>query len=281
MPSLPFPGLSKKMKDIHSLRYINNIKLTRKEIEAILPPLKSLRNAEKVAQTQSEKALEEERLALLEAAPDDPDPINSAPSVQIELERYRQTEQKTWREVEKIVGARKASMLQILVGRWSGADWGSPSIAPSTGFGASKGGKAPITNPFSAPSGAPVQPKPAAPPLPETPAEPVPVPKNSGEEEAVFAITQDLAPTPLEGQDTLKPQKAEAPKVAAGQAPLIAPGVAPQKALPANIAPAFPQPGQVGGLTFGGFAGFAGFPTRVNLSELVELLEQKLAAMKK
>lgn len=278
------------MKDIHALRYINSIKLTRKEIESVLPPLKSLRNAEKTAQTQSERALDEERTSLLEANPDDPDAVNSMPSVQIELDRFRQTEQKTWREIEKAVGGQKATMLQVLIGRI-----GTPGMySPAGGVGSSFGVFAPTTNPFggnkgratTTPSpliippgtpsklGIPARPEPEVVPVP-----PLPVPKSDTPDEVAALEPQDpllaVASTSVEVQDPqLATPRPNIPAAIAGQVPATpsAP-VLPPRATTTRGAIAFPVPGQING--------FGGYPARVNLSELIELLEQKLAAMKR
>lgn len=286
MPSLPFPGLSKKMKDIHALRYINSIKLTRKEIESVLPPLKSLRNAEKTAQTQSERALDEERTSLLEANPDDPDAVNSMPSVQIELDRFHQAEQKTWREIEKVVGGQKATMLQVLIGRI-----GTPGMySPAGGIGSGFGGFAPTTNPFGGKKGgvAPTPPLPGNPsklgsparPEPEVlPVPPLPIPKSDTPDEVAAIEPQDpLLAAPSTSVEVQEPQLAtprpNIPAAIAGQVPATpsAP-VLPPRATTTRGAIAFPVPGQING--------FGGYPARVNLSELIELLEQKLAAMKR
>ncbi len=303
MPALPFPGLSKKMKDIHALRYINSVKLTRKEIESVLPPLRSLRNAEKAAQTQSEKALEEERLSLLEANSDDPEPINSMPSVQIELDRYHQAEQKTWREVEKTVGAQKATMLQMLVGRISapGNEWSMPPRMLAPGALVAPSVAPPRTGSLGRPKGGAPKPPILAPSLPGSPGSPTPInPATPIAPPSAPSIEEPVKPQPpTPAGEVLEPQLAtpQAEPVAEAQSPALATqsvdpalpagqaqaaptiptpnGFAP---FPAKGAQAFPQPGLGGGFTFGGFGGF---PSHITLSELVDLLEQKLNAMKR
>ncbi len=272
-PAMPFPSLSKKMKEIHSLRAINGIKLTRKEIETILPPLKNLRNAEKTAQTQSEKAMEEEKQGLLEALPDDPDPINSLPSVQIELDRYRQTEQKTWREIEKAIGGHKTNQLKMLLGHfpmeYNGVSpyWNTP--VPATPINPTKVPRPLRPGVPGSPSTTPIPSQPAKPATPAIPGAPIaptqPLPEEGTSE--IFVILQD-------------------PNI-----PLAAPtGDAPTTIAPAQTPAQAPAPAGsgFGGKAFAGQVAPNAFPTamwlpsvHINLGELIDLLEQKLNAMKK
>ena len=71
------PEMAKKMRAIMGLREMWQLRLTARDIAAILPPLRELAQAEKSLQARSEQLLEDERKALLSADPEGNPPDGS------------------------------------------------------------------------------------------------------------------------------------------------------------------------------------------------------------
>jgi hypothetical protein len=283
-----FPSLSKKTKEIFALRELHAHKFTAEQIRSVLPALKNLLNAEKTAQAAAEKALDEERNALLKADPDEPAPLNSAPQVQIEMDRYRQVSEKTWFEARKAIGDQKCSVLQSLIGRatfsgMSGGGFGSLGGASAGNRFDPFGGGAGIRSAPQPPSKrqAPVSGETGAPVAPSQPTAPAPLPTPGGsiEQESLPIVPNITEPLVVEttevggvfGGQATTPTVAE--PVFTGQATTPAPqpparalrGTAEANRLTARSAPLQRY--------------FSNGPT-LTLKELVELLEVKAASMR-
>lgn len=172
------PELSKKMNRIMALREIVRVGLTRQDIQAALPTLKSLRDAEKAMRSASEKVLDEEEKALFAAEPANVPKEDSGKKIRAELEKYRKTEGDAWRTIEGEIGRQKTLSLRMLLGSYpftlfqgSGfgggnpfwfdyGDWLSPT-APTPGGrpGSHKGDDSPVPpGPQADPSLRPVNP---------------------------------------------------------------------------------------------------------------------------
>ena len=72
MPNMP--EMAKKMQAILALRQINGLRLSLRDVQAVLPPLKTMRDAEKTLSSHVTQILVEEEKALLAAQPDSPPP---------------------------------------------------------------------------------------------------------------------------------------------------------------------------------------------------------------
>lgn len=291
----PFPSLSKKTKEIFALRELHAHKFSVANARAVLPSLKNLLLAEKNAQNAAEKALEEERTALLQAEPEEPAPLNSGPQVQIELDRFQQASEKAWYEVQKSVGEDKASTLGRLIGRGHYPSvWASPAqslrpqfIRPTSprlpGAPGSplvpKGSELPIF-PGGSSGAAPAPPKPVKPGTGASDSSPLALPGSlpAGSEplddsNIALSAGQDAAQATTPSTIAPKPRRNE-------------PVLAPQDSAPTPDTTRFPATGRlfgrgqtrsdVSGLvtTLGG----GGWGPTLSLRELVELLEAKVSA---
>jgi hypothetical protein len=307
-PPPMLPELAKETAAIMALRQINGIGLTSREIGAILPRLRELRDSEKRMRERAEQALREEKRALLAAEPGSPPPPDSGERMRQAVEEHHATERRTWDALRESIGDPKTYALRLLLGMGGGPGFdpfGQAPLGGGSGFTPAApiapaepppGGRPPRQpgtprNPFSgdpsAPAAQPVE-DPAAPALPAAP---------------VFDIAAEgfdpAAPlAPLGGQQAAPPAQRRSADPAGrpgfggegygGQRPPRQPNAGGPQGF-GRQQPGFGAPqGQTLQTTLGalGFRGvragqnlFGG--PRLTLAELIELLEQKLAAMRK
>jgi hypothetical protein len=269
MPSQP--EIAKRVQSIMELRQINGIGLTPRDISTALPTLKTMRDADKALETRSIQILDEEKRALLAAQPDSPPPPDSGQRMQEANEAFRQQMARGWETITTAIGPDKAGGLRNLVEGGGMMRPGGPN-GPG-GFGG------PLTPPGAGPAqpgqfGNDPGPAPGAPGLRPGnrrdagggPGAGAPQPQQPGDN-ARFAPGAQ-APSPggqvgFGGQDGGQGQFGGRP----GQ-----PGQG--QGFPGQ------QPGRAGqrmqGMPGMGFGG-----PRISLADLVDLLEQKQAAMRR
>jgi len=236
------PEMARKMADILALREMLRLGLTAPDIRAILPPLRQLRAAEKELEARSIQILEEERKALLAAEPGARPPAGSGARMRRANAAFQERQEAAWEAVARAVGDEKADGLRRLAGSGPLPGPDAPGVGP----------RQPL-----APPGAPrpLQPRrPLQAPGPGQPAQPPP-------------------PDQLEAPDQPHPVSLQdpAPQPPAESAPLPRPsqGFRPPRAGAPGRSPSLPfPPGQPMG-------------PRLSLQELIDLLEQKLAAMRR
>ena len=284
----PMPEMAKKMVAIMALREILELRLTAKDISASIPHLRELRDAEKALQTKSEQILEEEKRALLAAGPDTSPPPPVGDKMQQAAERFRDQQARAWDSVANAIGREKAGGLRGLTepggglqpGQYPppGNPGGGQRFGPGTGRrpAGGRGGPGPGgPGPEGLPQGAPGEPGGGPPP--------------PGDPEGRRPGAQGGVPGQPQGQ----PQAAPRGGYAGGQ--LGGRGFGG----PGGQGGFGGQQGQPGGRGFGGQGGRAGGfgggqafggpgpmmgpmmgQPRIALADLVDLLEQKLRAMK-
>lgn len=251
------PELAKKMRSIMALREMLGMRLTSRNISAALPILKELRDAEKTMQSRAEQLLEEERKALLAAEPDEPPPPGAGEKMQMEMQRYHDKQMRAWENLVQAIGPEKTIGIRRLLGQGG--------LPPNIG-----GGNDPFGQPvqqgqpgFAPLPGQPVRPAPGLPPdpngLPTAEAPPVLALEAYG---AVPEAPNEFGQQPPPGVQPGNP----------GQ-----PGQPPRPFNRPN-ARNLPQPGAGG--PFAENRPFFQSP-RLTLVELVELMEQKLAATRR
>lgn len=113
MPNMP--EMAKKMQTILVLRHLHGFGLSLQDISAVLPSLKTMRDAEKAMTTRSLQILEEEKAALLAAQPDSPLPLDSGQRMQSASETFRQQMNRGWEAITKAVGPEKAGGIRGLI----------------------------------------------------------------------------------------------------------------------------------------------------------------------
>lgn len=113
MPNMP--EMAKKMQSIMALRQINGVGLTARDISTALPILRTMRDAEKALETRSLQILEEEKRALLAAQPGAPLPPDSGQRMQEASEVYHQQMARSWEAITKGIGPEKAGGIRGLV----------------------------------------------------------------------------------------------------------------------------------------------------------------------
>jgi hypothetical protein len=306
----PTPELAKKTVAIMALRGINNLQLSAKDISAALPPLKELRDAEKSLHKLADQALDEEKRALLGIQPGENPPADSGEKMRQEANRYGAVRVKVWDNLAAAVGPEKAGGLFGLMGMTPRSR--NEFIAPS-GVGAPprnnnlfRGGAQPPR-----PDGAPVlfettpQTTSITPVADGTPA--VPLKETIGftpqEPQALPVATPVPAIRAIKPvvvlQTTPEPVRRSTPVLTPVNPPPGAdlfqePGVKPRTAAPVpsgvraeayqRTLPSTSLYGQKPGQDpFRPAIASAGYypSVRISVSELVELLEQKLGAMRK
>ncbi|MCW3094487.1 MAG: hypothetical protein JWL77_105 [Chthonomonadaceae bacterium] len=109
------PEIAKRMLSIMALRQINGIGLAPRDISSALPALKTMRDAEKANEARSIQILEEEKRALLTAQPDSPPPPDSGQRMQEANEAFRQQMARGWETIANAIGPDKAGGLRNLV----------------------------------------------------------------------------------------------------------------------------------------------------------------------
>lgn len=269
MPMMPMmnplpamPEMAKKMVAIMALRQINAAGFTSRDITAALPILKSMREAEKTLEARSNQILDDEKKALLAAQPNAPPPPDSGQRLQEATEGFRQQMDRGWGTIMNAIGPEKAGMLRGLV-EGAGMMPGGPT--PQGGFG----GGAP--GPPGAANGQPGV-------FGNGPVPPAPMPEAPPAEPGADAPQPLLPPTPDGGA----PETQSQPAAAQAQG-----GFGGQGRGQNGFGGRSPQPGQ--GRPFPGqgprrfgqpMPGFGMGGPRISLADLIDLLEQKQAAMR-
>ena len=267
------PELAKKMAAIAALREIHNLRISAAEIGKALPLLKELREAEKTLEAQAGEALEQEKRALLAARPDTQVPPASAERLRAANERYHQQSQRIWESLHKEVGPHIAGGLhRILSGGMGFGPMFGPGMQPPAGFGGGPGFGPGGVRPGVTPPGGDDR--------PGTPGQPGPgelgPPPGPGFQPGAPGR---FAPQPPPGQGRpggrgvgQVPQRPGAPGQP-GRGQNQDPRFSGPGGTPGPGRPMMPGPG--GGM---GWQPFSPAP-RISLAELIDLLEQKRAAM--
>ncbi len=133
----PLPELAQKTREILALRQMLALHITAQDISVALPALRELRDAEKALEREASKILEDEKRALLAAQPDDPQPQAGEDRLRQAMERYRQQQDRIWQSLERSIGRAKAEGLLRLNGL-SGPESGR--FGPGIYGGAASGG---------------------------------------------------------------------------------------------------------------------------------------------
>lgn len=286
------PEMAKKMRAIMALREMWQLRLTAREISAVLPALKELADAEKTLQSRSEKLLEDERRALLAADPEGDPPPGNGELLQRENELYRSKSEEVWRSVERSLGRGKTDGLRRMIGQggfnafapFSGvpAQWDTNNGFNPTGVTPApnsyyRNGSARAGSGLAAPYGGGQSSRPGdlygrgGGGVNLTPGTPAPAPRSGGR--------GDQAPGQSPGVAAGRGARGQnrnsdiTPPAAAGQGGYV-PGVSRDWG------------NQIDGTAFRSFgyggAAFQPMPqSRISLPELVSLLGDKLAAMRK
>jgi hypothetical protein len=238
----PIPELGKKLNQILALRNMVPLRLNVKDLTIALPMLRKLRDAEKALKANSEKLLDQEIRALLTATPEDPPRVDVADLLRHEASGFRRTDDEIWSELAGDIGAPKANGLRRLCGGLE------PPRVPSGPYdlGELPSKRQPVNG--SEPSEDPAPTGPVDVPLPDISGPPNVDPASPAPPMAVPGYAAQQDPGPRGGPVDAPKPGARARGVGVGQA---------------GAPPSFlPQ-------------------ARISLAELVELLELKLAAMKK
>ncbi|MCX6358673.1 MAG: hypothetical protein NT029_02610 [Armatimonadetes bacterium] len=139
MPPMP-PTLAAKTAQVMALRRIVGLKLTRADIAAALPQVKALRAAEKALESTAEKALDEEKKALLAAGPNSAAPRGGGRTMREAADTLRAKHEETWNALAEAIGPAKARGLQQLVGGGGGGFQMQPGMPGMPGMGGPGGG---------------------------------------------------------------------------------------------------------------------------------------------
>jgi hypothetical protein len=270
------PEMAKKMVAIRALRQMYAVGLTSRDISAALPALKNMREVEKTLESRSNQILDEEKRALLAAAPNTPLPQDSGQRLMEASASYRQQMDRGWEAITNGIGPDKAGLLRGLVEGGVGMGQGGPR-PPGAGGGFGGFGQgferipatpvAPNGQPGlfpNAPAGAPAANDPALAPAG------VPAPQGDGElapePGAALPAQQPGFRGQGRGQNGFPPRQVQPQP---GQAPGFFGNFAPFPGqTPGNFAPGMP-----------GMPGMGG--PRMSLADLIDLLEQKQAAMRR
>lgn len=256
------PSLARKMTEIMALHEIVGMGLTAADISSILPPLRELRDAQKALESRMTQILDEHKRALLSAQPDANPPHDPAPDMRAASQRYAEAVGKTGEALSRAIGPERAQHLLTLI--LGGPQQTGPMMpAPVPSFQPGQ------PNPYwlSAPTPPGTPPPGQFAPQPGGTLPPnVPVPPARASQRARRAARQSVVPGA--GQNSgfapVLPGRPGMPPMQPGQ-PGMMPGPNPFPQL-APTGPPFGMPGA---------------QMRLTISELVDLLEQKLAAMKK
>lgn len=248
------PALGKLTMQIMALRQLHDAGFAAKDLATAVPVLKEMETGEKALRERSEKALQRELQALLAAGPDDNPPRGSGEALQEAGMEHQRNTSRQWERLTEAIGDRKVDCLRRLLGAAPPPGWfpNMPGVGPGMGIGPGTPGGGP--DPRGG-QGAP-------------PRGPEPEPGNMPM--ADFA-SADEWPGPM--------PEAQAPQ---GPAPPLQ-----GRRRPGQGGQGGPQPPGF----FPGQTGFPGGPgnmpfmqpigPRLSLGELVDLMEQKLAAMRK
>jgi hypothetical protein len=271
------PEMAKKMRAILALREMWQLRLTARDIASILPDLKELAEAEKNLQAKSEKLLDDERRALLTADPDGDPPPSNGDLLQRENELFRIKSADVWRNIERSLGRTKTSGLRRLLGQ---DDW----LSTHNGDGNNPfGGTVPAQlgqTPRAGDDG--VQPTPGL-------SGAVTAPRNGGRQDAPPRVgrarrTDPTAPsgTGLTAPGGFNPGQAVNPPIASTVTGRVGGQVAPSGngSVPAQAGRGTYRYQVTGVNLYPSSAPFVP-QTRISLPELVSLLGDKLAAMRR
>lgn len=124
----PLPDLAREAKAIAALRELQRIGLTDSDIQGALAPLKQLREAEAQLKSEAWRILREERTALLVLRPGDPLPPSSSERLRQAEMAYTKQEKETWSAVGAAIGTEKARQLCRLLG--SGGPFATKKLEP-------------------------------------------------------------------------------------------------------------------------------------------------------
>jgi hypothetical protein len=272
------PEMAKKTAAIMALRMIHQQRFSTDDLKAALPILKQIRDAEKALEAQSNEALDEEKRALLAARPDSPPPPGAGEKMEAAHRKFAESHQRGWESLHRAIGDEKAGLLQGFVGQGPGMmdPFGGPMGPGPGGPGLQPGQPRPGRGPRAGRGpavGAPDQP--GGPPQFGAP----PQQPGDGFQAGQFAPGAGVSP-PAVG----------IPAVPGDGDPFQAPpqGVRPGQQFPGAGGPQGLRPGQQrfrNNNPFGGpMPGAGGMPgggPHMSLSELIDLLSQKLTAMGK
>ena len=304
MPMMPFqqmPEMAKKMASIMALRQMMGMRLTANDIAAALPILRSMREAEKALEAKSSQLLDEEKRFLLTASPENPPQVDIGEKMARANEEFRQKQEKAWDSLSAAIGREKTMGIRSLLGqggpgpgmmgpgRFNGPPGGLGGPGPGAGpggFGGPPPGQAGFGNPNGPgfPGGQPPQPGQPGVGIGRRQGGQGNFANRGGGRAQGGGGRQFDGSGRLGGQQPGQPgqfpggppqggfgggggQFPGGPPGQPGQGPGIGPGGG------GPFGGQGPGPGMMGpGMGFGG--------PRVGLSELIDLLEQKLAAMK-
>ncbi len=268
------PEMAAKIAQVMALRELHAARFSAKDISAALPVLREMHEAEQALQEKSLQALEREKQALLLAGPDDEPPAGSADAMREAAENHRAKMERLYAKLGEAIGEPKANAIRRLLGVAMGPmnmmPGGGPGFPGQPGMGMGPG----------MPQG------PGMPPPGGPGPGPGPDPRG-GHPESEFDVADAPAYPMFDGQGgpgDLEPsfQGPQGP-----QGPPAGGMVRPQRGNRQGPGgPALPGgPGAPG--MFPGMGGMMGMPPmmglgpRLTLPELIELLEQKQAAMRK
>jgi hypothetical protein len=255
------PVLGKLTVRIMALREIHEAGFTAKDVAATTPILKEMRESEKALQTKSEAILEQEAKALLAAGAEDDPPKSSGPAMEEAGKAHQQKMARAWERLTDSIGERKVGCLHRLLGVGGPMPMmpmGMPGQPGMHGPANPRGGRPGV--PGAGPGG------PAGPP------------------QERFGPGDGAGPGPGLGPLFLGEDTQFMPPPEQGQAgpPLM------QRGRRAGQGPGTPQGGQPGmfpgqgpGFVMGNMPMMQPIGPRLTLAELAELMEQKLAAMRK
>jgi len=109
------PELAHKTAEVLALRRIVRMRLTAQQTASALDALRALQRAEKAARSQAEKALDDERRALLSATGDPPPASNSAQRMREVGDALRNAREAAARALDEAIGPENGRALLSLV----------------------------------------------------------------------------------------------------------------------------------------------------------------------
>jgi hypothetical protein len=133
------PEFSKRTNRILALRLILRAGIARKDIEAVLPAIRRLRDSEKAMHAAAEKLLDDQERVLLAADPANVPPDDVSAELRSELDKYHKAEQECQASIVASIGRQKEGTFAVLAG-WRtppALTWTQPGKGQSSGgFGA-------------------------------------------------------------------------------------------------------------------------------------------------
>ncbi len=125
------PEMAAKSVQVMALRDLHANRFSAKDVAAALPVLREMHEAEQTLQEKSLQALEREKQALLAAGPDDDPPAGSAEALREAAEAHRVKIERLYAKLGEAIGEPKAGIIRRLLG---GAMW-PPNMLPGGGPG--------------------------------------------------------------------------------------------------------------------------------------------------